>query len=131
MRRSTATLALALLLATCAILPPARCAEAALSTTRSAAVLTVGTWGDPAMCIDIAFWVARQAMRVMDLVDEEFRHLKDEVKRAIEHPQQFPGVVPIGPPVPPELQPLRHPPASHRLAHPAPVPDSLPLRSIS
>ncbi|MEP7028893.1 MAG: hypothetical protein ABI960_09890 [Candidatus Eisenbacteria bacterium] len=130
MRRSTVPLMLALLVAG-ANLPTARAAQAATRLTQPAAVLVVGALGDPMPWIDLGIAATLKLARILEFVEEEFRRLKDEVRRGIEHPQRHPDIVPAGPLPAPELPPVKRAPASRRPAHPAPVPDSLPLRSIS
>ena len=123
MRRSAAIPALALVLALAAGSAsdsPASAGGPAPST------LTVGIWADPASSVAAGLWIAEQLVLLLTYVDEGFDHLKDDVRRRLEHPQQQPQVVPYGPPPPPELLPIRR-----SARHPAPIPDSLPLRSIS
>jgi len=81
--------------------------------------------------VEAGVWAALELIRVMDLVDDAFDRLKDDVRRAIEHPQRVPHLQPVQPPVSPELRPVPNGPGPRRLVAPAPLPDSLPLRSIS
>ena len=130
MRRSIAPLLLALLVAG-ATFPTARIAQAAPRLKQPSAVLVVGALGDPTPWIDLGIAATIKLARILEFAEEQFRRLKDEVRRGTEHPQRLPVVVPVGPPPAPEPPPLKRAPASRGRTRPTPVPDSLPLRSIS
>ena len=130
LRRSIAALVLSLALVTIPALP--RESHAVALPAPGPAVLLVGIgWNDPVSSVEAGVWAALQLIRLMELLDEAFDHLKDDVRRAIEHPQRAPHIQPVEPPVSPELRPAPNGPKPRRLDAPAPIPDSLPARSIS
>jgi hypothetical protein len=132
MRRSIAAFALSLLL--CLGLATARVTHAsdrALPGPGPAALVVGIAWNDPVSSVEAGVWAALELIRVMELVDDAFERLKQDVRHAIEHPQRVPRIQPVQPPVSPELRPAPNGPGPRRLDAPAPSPDSLPLRSIS
>ena len=134
MRRSIAAFTLSLMLATVAGFASPRtshAAAAALPGPGPAALLVGIGWNDPVSSVEAGVWAAFQLIRLMEFLDEAFDHLKDDVRRAIEHPQRAPHIQPVEPPVSPELRPVPNGPKPRRLDAPAPIPDSLPARSIS
>ena len=134
MRRSIAALVLSLMLVSVAGSASPRASHAAVASLPGPgpAALLVGIgWNDPVSSVEAGVWAALQLIRLMELLDEGFDHLKDDVRRAIEHPQSAPHIQPVEPPVSPELRPVPNGPKLRRLDAPAPIPDSLPARSIS
>jgi hypothetical protein len=132
MRRSIAAFALSLALVPGVAPPRAAHASVVVHPGPGPAALLVGiAWNDPVSSVEAGVWAALELIRVMDLVDDAFDRLKDDVRRAIEHPQRVPGIQPVQPPVPPGTRPVPKGPGPRRLDAPATIPDSLPLRSIS
>jgi len=130
MRRSIAALVLSLALVASFTLPRGSHAVALPGPGPAALLVGIG-WNDPVSSVEAGVWAALQLIRLMEWLDDAFDHLKDDVKRAIEHPQRAPRLQPGAPPISPELRPVPNGPQPRRLDAPAPIPDSLPVRSIS
>jgi hypothetical protein len=134
MRRSIGVLALSLTLVTLAGSASPRPPYAATTAVSGSgeAVLLVGIgWTDPGAMVEAGIWAALELVRLAGQLEDAFNELKDGVKRAVEHPQSRPRIRPVVPRISPERSPVPIGRKPHRIDAPAPIPDSLPARSIS